>query len=231
MTIDTALIKFYPPANATDPASAEYGGGPNTAVTMTSGTLNNEWADVTNAMRVDGGTDYRKQFLYNENAEDLLGVTAWISSNTPATNDSISICQAGTLSKLGATVSLGTAEYNQTATILEFASSILFAVRPGEWVYSVTYDGSMASPREVLTVASLSLTVSSAFGSSTSGNDVIGICPATMFTYQTPTTSGDAFNIGTVPAAAGVGVWKRRTVTAGGPGYVNNAFTITFGVG
>lgn len=231
MAIDTDLIKFYPPVNASDPASTDYGGGPNTSATMTSGTLNNEWSDVTNAVRIAGGLDYRKQFLYNENAEDLSGVTAWISSNTPATNDTISICQAGTLSKLGATVTLGIATYSQSATILDFTSNILCAIRPGEWIYSVTNDGPMANRREVISVSSLSLTVSSAFGSSTSGDDVIGICPATMFTYQTPTSSGDAFNIGAVPATAGIGLWKCRSVDAGGPGYVNNSFTVTWGIG
>ena len=231
MAIDIDLLTFHPPENATDPASAAYGGAANTATEMVTATKNNEFSAVTDSVRRAGGTDYRKQFLYNANSDSVPLMKLWISSNTPATNDTITICQAGTLSMLAATASLGVATYYESATILDFTEDILFSIRPGEWVYSVTYDGGIEQSRQVTQVASRAVTLSASFGSSTTSDDVIGVCPATMFTYGAPTTNADALEIDNLPASMSVGVWKCRTVTAGGPGYTDNAFTLRWDVG
>lgn len=226
MSIDVSKIKFYAPINSTDPASAGYGGDVNTTATQTSGTLNNEFDDVTNDERISGLVDYRKQFIRNENADSWEEVKVWVASNTPAPDDTIDICQAGTLSLLGATALLGSGTYVESATIVTFASDILFAVRPGEWVYSVTYDGTILQSRQVATVSQYKVTLASAFGSSTAGTDVIAVCPATMFTFSAPASKADGLVIGTIPATTAVGIWKRRTVTAGAAGYANDTFTV-----
>lgn len=226
MAFDTALLKFYPPVNASDPASTGYGGDTSTTATQTTGTQNNEFTNVTNDQRISGLVDYRKQFLRNENAESMADVRTWITSNTPSPDDTIAICQAGTLSLLGATVLLETATYYESATILTFQIDPTFRVRPGEWIYSVTNDATMANARCVSSVASYKVTLTASFGSSTTGDDVIGVCPATMFTFSSPASKGDAFYIGTIPATTACGMWKRRTVTAGAGGYVGNAFTV-----
>lgn len=226
MTIDNSKLIFYAPVNATDPASSGYGGDINTTATQTTAVKNNEFTNVTNSQRLSGLVDYRKQFLRNENDEAIEGMLVWISSNTPSTDDTIDICQAGTLSVLGATASVGVATYYESATILTFQDLDTSAVRPGEWVYSVTFDASMASAREVTAVATNKITIASAFGSATTGDDVIAVCPATMFTYSAPATKGEAFEVGTIPATTAMGVWKRRTVNAGSLGYTNNTVTV-----
>lgn len=226
MAFDVALLKFYPPVNASDPASDDYGGGPDTVATQASGVLNNEFSNVTNEQRVAGLVDYRKQFLRNENSESMTDVRVWISSNTPSPDDTITICQAGTLSKLGATVDLATATYYESATVLSFETDQQFRVRPGEWVYSVTYDPTMASARCVASVATNTVTLTASFGSATTGEDVIAICPATMFTFSDPASKEGAKYVGVIPATTAVGVWKCRTVDAGAEGYIGNTFTI-----
>lgn len=224
MAIETSLLKFYAPLNATDPASSGYGGDIDTSALMTTDVIDNEFDDVSNAERVAGLVDYRKQFLRNENAEDWENVKLYVSPNTTATMDTVDICQGGTLSLLGATALFGTATY-QTATILTVETDPTFSVRPGEWVYSVVNDGSLECAREVLSVASTSITLTASFGTSTEGTDTIGVCPATMFTYDAPSSSASAYDIGTLPATTHVGVWKRRTVQAGATGQSNNSFT------
>lgn len=226
MAFDTALLKFYPPANATDPASAGYGGAADTTATQTSGVQNNEFTNITNDQRISGVIDYRKQFLRNENAESMTDVRAWISSNTPSPDDTIEICQAGTLSLLGATALLETATYYESATILTFQIDMNFRVRPGEWVYSVTNDPSMANARCVSSVATYKVTLTASFGSATTGDDVIGVCPATMFTFSPATSKYYGMYVGAIPATTACGMWKRRTVTAGAGGYVGNAVTV-----
>lgn len=226
MVTDSSKLKFYHPVNATDPASTGYGGDVNTASLMTTASRNNEFTNVSNLDRINGLTDYRKQFFRNENTESVPEVRVWISSNTPATNDTVAICQGGSLSLLGATALLGTATYVESATILTFGSSVEFSIRPGEWVYSITNDGAMGTPKMVATVSSNKVTLQSAFGSSTAGNDVIGVCPATMFTFSSPASKAEAFYIGSIPASTSIGMWKRRVVSAGGPGYVDDYVTV-----
>ena len=224
MAIEISLLKFYAPMNATDPASAEYGGDVNTSAQMTTDVIDNEFDYVTNAERISGLIDYRKQFIRNENSESWEAVKLYISPNTTATMDTVDICQAGTLSLLGATALLSSATY-QTATVLVVESDLTLSIRPGEWVYSVVNDGSMASAKEVLSVSSTTVTLTASFGTSTEGTDVIAVCPATMFTYAAPNSNVTGYSVGTIPASASAGVWKRRTVQPNATGQSNNSFT------
>lgn len=228
MTINVSLLKFYPPVNATDPASSGYGGDANIAATQTSGQLGNEFRDVTNEERISGLIDYRKQFLRNENADTWESVKVWVSQNTLAPDDTVDICQAGTLSLLGATSLLGAASYVTTATVLNFAFDPHLAVRPGEWVYSVTNDATMASPKEVATVTNSTVVLVEAFGTSTADPDTIAICPATMFTFSSPASKSVGKFVGDVASNNAVGVWKRRTVSPNAAGYTNNSFIVTW---
>lgn len=224
MGINTSLLKCYKPVNATDPASDGYGGDIDLTAEMTSDVINNEFDDVSSAERVSGLIDYRKQFLRNENADTWENIKVYISPNTPATMDIIEICQAGTLSVLGATVLLGTATY-ESATVLVFESDVTYAVSPGEWVYSVMNDSAISAAATVASVSGFNVTLSASFGSSTTGEDVIGVCPATMFSYSAPSSIGDGLLVGSVASNQCRGVWKRRTVDADATGQSNNSFT------
>lgn len=220
MTIYTSLLSFHPPIGSVVDV-ATYGGAPNTSVTQVTATKNNEFRDITNAERATGLVDYRKQFIHNSNDSDWIGVVAWISENTSSPDDTFDICQAGTLSLLGATALLGTATF-ETETVLIFPEVILRAVRPGEWIYDVVNDPSMSNRRMVSTVASYSATVATAFGGATAGSFSIGVCPATMFTFSAPASKSAGFYIGDIGVGDSAGVWKRRTSDPDATAYENN---------
>lgn len=220
MTIYTTLLTFHPPLGSVVDV-ATYGGAPNTSITQVTATKNNEFRDITNAERQTGLIDYRKQFINNGNDSDWMGVVAWISENTPSPDDTFDICQAGTLSLLGATVLLGVATF-ESETAMLFPDDIYRAVRPGEWIYDIVNDPSMGNRRMVSTVASYSVTVATAFGGATAGSFSIGVCPATMFTFTAPTSKSTGFYIGDIGVGESVGMWKRRTSNPDATAYENN---------
>lgn len=226
MTIYTSLLTFHPPLGSVIDV-ATYGGAPATSVTQVSATKNNEFRDITNAERATGITDYRKQFIYNGNDSAWLGVIAWISENTPSPDDTFNICQAGTLSLLGATALVGVATF-ESETSLVFPDPITRAVRPGEWIYDVINDPDMSDRRMVSTVATYSVGVATAFGGATSGNFSIGVCPATLFTFSAPATKSSGLYIGNIEAGECAGVWKRRTSNPNATAYDNNYAIVTW---
>lgn len=226
MTIYTDLLTFHGPVNSVVDV-ATYGGDANTTATQTSAIKNNEFDDITNAERVAGHVDYRKQFLYNGNNEAWVGVVAWVGANTPSPDDTVDLCQAGTLSYLGATALLGVATFESDTTLL-FATDVLRAVRPGEWIYDIVNDPTMSNRRMVSTVASYSATVATAFGGATAGDFSIGVCPATMFTYSAPATKSTGLYIGDVAMSTSAGVWKRRTSNPNASGYADDSVTVSW---
>lgn len=226
MSIDINKIKFYAPVDSDYPDDGWYGGEADTTATQTSGVINNEFGDVTNEERISGLIDYRKQFIVNENVDEWEDVVVWISENTICPDDAIDICQAGSLSRIGDVEYLGVASYLESATILVFESDVNWDIRPGEWVYSYTFDANMERPREVVSVSQETVVISSAFETPTNQEDVIFVCPATMFTYTRPESKDDALKVGTLTASTAAGVWKRRTINPNASGYSNNSFTI-----
>jgi hypothetical protein len=89
MAIDPAELKWYRSTTVDDTTSN--GGVINTGAEITTNSAENIFPDVTNAQRVTGVTQYRKIFLYNNNADTYTDILGWISTNTPATNSAISI--------------------------------------------------------------------------------------------------------------------------------------------
>lgn len=226
MTIYTSLLTFHPPLGSVIDV-ATYGGAPATSVTQVSATKNNEFRDITNAERATGIVDYRKQFIYNGNDSAWLGVVAWISENTPSPDDTFDICQAGTLSLLGATAMVGVATFESNTSLI-FPDPITRAIRPGEWIYDIINDPDMSDRRMVSTVATYSVGVATAFGGATSGNFSIGVCPATLFTFSAPATKSSGFYIGNIEAGECAGVWKRRTSNPNATAYDNNYAIVTW---
>jgi len=68
MSIQQSEIKWYKSA---DMSSGSSGGGRMTTTSVTSGTKNNAWPDVTQAERDAGDVQYRKLFLKIDNPDDL----------------------------------------------------------------------------------------------------------------------------------------------------------------
>lgn len=102
MAISAASIKWYQCRTWTE--GATHGGDIDTGNEITSGADQNIFDDVTNDERVAGDTEYRKIFIRNENADTWNAVKLWIESNTPATNDTVSIAlgtNAGTQTSEG----------------------------------------------------------------------------------------------------------------------------------
>jgi hypothetical protein len=225
MTINFDLLKFYPPINATDPASSGYGGDADTTATMTTGVANNEFDDISNSERISGKIDYRKQFIRNENADEWEQVVLYVAQNTPSEDDTIDICQAGTLSCLGTSVLIGTADF-ESDTIITFATPATFAVRPGEKVFDYTSDPDMGDPQTVATIVGNSIHLASPFSGATGSAHDIYVCPATMFDYSAPASLSGGMWVGSIPGNAHIGVWKRRTSDAGAAGYTNNSVII-----
>ena len=77
-------IKLYHPLTKTE--GATHGGDINTSDPITDATSENLFDNVSNAERVSGTTDYRKFFIRNENVDDWVGVLAWISQASLASN-------------------------------------------------------------------------------------------------------------------------------------------------
>jgi hypothetical protein len=83
MTITASSYIFY---QATSWVYAATGGGTiNTSGTITTNTLSNIFATVTNAERVSGTTLYRKIFMKNEDSVELPTAKAYISASSPST--------------------------------------------------------------------------------------------------------------------------------------------------
>lgn len=224
MPINSSLVYFYAPVSGD-------GGTIDLAAKQTSSLLLNEFSNVTDANRIAGVVDYRKQFVRNENPDPWTDVKAWVSVQPPA-GDTIALCQAGTLSLLTSTVSLGSATF-ATATALVFATTMHGSIRPGEKVYDATNDPTGTTLKAITEVSTSSglVYLATAFGGATTGTHTIVLAPATQFDYVTPTWYDDAVSIGTIGSMGYAGTWKRRTVPALTNGYVNDYFTVVWGSG
>lgn len=230
MALLSENLIFCGPANST-PATQGYGGGPNSTASMTSGILQNEFLNVTDQQRREGDTDYRKQFIWNNNDENWAGVLLWISENTPASGDSVSICGGGVLSKLGEAASIGVATHMTDTVIKVEFSGEGSPTCYGEHVFNASEDSDMASHRKVISVATESvgvymIEIESAFGVSTTWEFTLSVTPATMFSYAEPSTKDSAIPLGNIHAGEFAGVWKKRIIESGADGYTNNGFSI-----
>ena len=120
MAIDTSLLKFYQCTTWTE--GDTHGGDIDTGSEIASGSDQNIFDDVSDAEREDGDTEYRKIFVRNENADTWEAVKAWISANTPASNDEISIklgTNAGVQSVEGVAAGYVTPDSKSHADVLE----------------------------------------------------------------------------------------------------------------
>jgi hypothetical protein len=87
MTVTASNYKFY---QATSWVYASTGGGTiNTSGTITTNTLSNIFATVTNEQRLSGTTLYRKIFMKNEDATQFPAAKAYISASSPSTYSQI----------------------------------------------------------------------------------------------------------------------------------------------
>lgn len=89
MAVAAASIKFY--QCATWAEGDTHGGDIDTGSEIASGADQNVFDDVSDAERVAGGTEYRKIYIRNENADTWNAVKLWVDTFTPATNDEITI--------------------------------------------------------------------------------------------------------------------------------------------
>lgn len=228
MTIYATSLKWYQSANWDD--SATQGGDIDTASAITTNTSQNIFPNVTDSQRVAGLTDYRKIYFRNENTDTYTGAYAWIGANTPAANDQVYICAAGTISMKSTATSLsGTATWTNGATNVDTSSDLTLQVRPGESIYNST-DDAYTLAATVYSVTATQILLVATYGGTTGDSKGISVASADTFgTWVQPSTKGDAtaINMGDVASTNGYyGIWIKRVVDAGCAGYTNNTFEI-----
>lgn len=91
MAVTQSDLKFYLSGGAgnSDPDSAL--GGIISATAVVDDTLNNLFDDVTGAEHIAGDTNYRCIYVKNDSASIAYNVKVYIDTNTPATDDEITI--------------------------------------------------------------------------------------------------------------------------------------------
>ena len=86
----TDLKFFFSGGGANDDPNASLGGA-KSSVAITDNTLNNLFDDVSGTEHTAGDIEYRCLFVKNDSAETAYDVRVYISSNTPAADDSIKV--------------------------------------------------------------------------------------------------------------------------------------------
>jgi hypothetical protein len=227
MTITSANLKWYQCLNWTD--AATHGGDINTTATITTNTSQNIFDNVSDAERTAGLTDYRKIYFRNENDQIYTGAYAWIGTNTPAANDAVWVCAAGTMSQTGTAIALnGTATWTNASTVVLTSADLTYQVRPGERIYNSTDDAYTLSAT-VYSVVATQILLSATYGGTTGSAKAISVASANTFTYAQPASKGDTgvISMGDVASTSGYyGIWVKRVVAAGCSGYTNNSFEI-----
>jgi len=90
-SVDPSKLKFYKCLTWTE--GEDHGGGIDLKSPLTSGDI---FDNISDSERDAGDTEYRKIFIRNENLAILYNTRVWISQNTPASADEISVCASGT---------------------------------------------------------------------------------------------------------------------------------------
>jgi hypothetical protein len=227
--ISSSNLKWY--QSATWAQGATHGGDINTAVTVPSSGVNNQFPNVTDDQRIAGLVDYRKIFFRNENASDYTNAKAWIAANTPALNDEISILLGGTKSQTSTPVQL-------TQTSMAFAAStavvgigthFLTELAVGERVYNGTDDTAAAAKAIASIEDDTHLTLAAAYAGTVNAATQGYVTGIDQCTFVEPISVGDAavLVLGTLVQNAYRAIWVKRTVTANVPdGYNDNTFSI-----
>ena len=234
---------WFSDAETPDITDPNYGGGVG-STPMYSGQLNNEFDDVLASWRITGMVDYRKQFIgytdpyYSDSSIGLCDV--WIASNTPSPADTVEICGGGHYSRLRNKAIAG-GEYQAPSvhlsdTVIKIPSPeyFRFPTAPGEHVFDWDNDPSMANHREVESVeydvdGNVLVTLVASFGPPIGSEFILGVTPATMFSYYACATQGEAIHMPRFSNYGSVAIWKRRTVnTEESYGYDLNSVVLQF---
>lgn len=228
MALDPDLIKMYECTTWTE--GATHGGAIDTGDEITSGVSENIFDNVTDAERISGDTEYRKVFIRNENADDYGIPKIWIETQTPATNDAVSILQAGSKSVQGndSAALTGTFTFAASDTVLA-TNDVSLEVRPGEKIFNSTDDAN-TDAKEVLSVSAdgLTITLVAAYAGTTGATKEAKLAPITGCTFVAPDSKvhADVLTGPTLAQNEAIGVWIKRIVDAAGDGYTDNSFVL-----
>lgn len=227
MALDPANFKFYRCTTWTE--GATHGGAIDTTATITDNTINNVFDNITNDERISGMTDYRKIFFRNENADTYTYPKLWISQNTTSTDDTVSICLAGSKSCASTTVALsGTATWTQGSTLVPVSNDLRTEVAVGEYIYNST-DDATTDARCVYSVVATQVTLTATYGGTSGSSKGVSVIGATYYnSFQSPTTktASTVFAPASLAQNESFGIWIKRVVNSNGYGYNSNSFKI-----
>lgn len=209
---------------------SSHGGGMDTSSPISNNTSQNIFDNISDAERISGVTDYRKIFLRNENEDTYENIKAWIEENTPAENTHITVVAGGSKSKQSADSDALSGTFTFAAsTEITCTNDVSKECRPGEKIFNST-DDTAANAVAIASVSAdgLTITLASSYGGTTGASKGAKLAPITASTFVNPTSSGhaDVLILGSLPQNAGIGIWLKRVVSAGGDGYTDDTFTI-----
>lgn len=226
MAILAASLKWYHPTTKAEGDS--HGGAINTADEVTDDTANNVWDDVSDAERISGDTEYRKVFFRNENAGAYNSVKIWIQTQTPATNDAVSVVLGGSKSTASTPVALtGTLTFEAGTAVTGSGTAFLTEVAIGELIYN-TQDAEGDAKAIASIESDTALTLGAAYAGTTGSGKTANVAGADQCTFVSPDSKahGDVLSPGNLVQNASVGVWVKRVVDVAGDGYSNNSYVL-----
>jgi len=206
-----------------------HGGGIDLEARILSETKNNVFRNVTEWERDTGLVDYRKIYFRNENEREYRDIRGFIRENTPAINDEIAICAAGTRSRVGVpTLLSGTATFEAGSTTVATTADLRGDVVPGELVFNSTDDSQDAAvPIAVVTAGSIVL--AEPYPGTGGAGRAISVAGLDRCAYVQPDAADhpDALILGSLKQNETVAIVVRRTVLGGlALGNLKNTFVI-----
>jgi len=206
-----------------------HGGDIDLTSRILSDTKNEVFRDVTETERDVGLVDYRKIYFRNENERGYRDIRGFIRENTPAINDDIAICAAGTRSRVGVATPLsGTATFTAGSTTIATSADLRGEIVPGELVFNADDDDQDGAVTVAVVLAGSIALVEPYHGTGGSGR-LIAVAGLDRCTYVQPASGDheDALVIGTLGQDEAAAIVIRRTVTGGlALGYARNTFTL-----
>jgi len=227
LTLEPELFVWY---RCEHPDEGEgHGGGIDLESVILSDTKNEIFRDVREVERDEGLVDYRKIYFRNENEREYREIRGFIRDNTPAINDEIAICAAGTRSRVGVPALLsGTATFEAGSATVTTTADLQGEIVRGELIFNATDD----SPEEAVAVSSISETsilLTAPYPGTGGTARAIAVAPLERCTFVTPDAAdhADALAIGTLKQNEAAAIVLQRTVTGGlNLGYGKNTFTL-----
>lgn len=227
--ITTGNIKWYQCTTWTE--GSTHGGAIDTGNEITSGSDQCVFDDVSSAERVAGDTEYRKIFIRNENVGEFPSPLGWISSNTPATNSTITILQGGSKSVQGGDSAAlsGTFTFAASTTVTA-TNDVSLEVRPGELIFNSTNDtNSDAKVVSAVSADGLTITLAEAYAGTTGSSKEAKLAAITGATFVAPDANdhADVLTFPTLAQNESVAVWIKRVISAAGDGYTEDTWTVS----